>query len=214
MTVLTCSAVLFDCDGVLVDSARIIDESWTRWALEVGVEPAAVLRALHGRRSQDTVALFVEDLVERAEALALIDAIELEDAAGTGAIPGARELLASIPEDRWAVFTSGSVPLATARLTAAGIQIPKVFITGDRVTHGKPHPEGYLAAARGLGFAPGECVVVEDAAPGIRAGREAGVRYVVGVGSHGFGDEVPDAVVADLSEMSWNGAGLSVAVGN
>lgn len=209
-TLLPCDGVLFDCDGVLVDAEAVILDSWSRWAGEVGLDPATVLPTIHGRRSQDTVAQFVRP-EDREQALALIDAIEIEDAARATPIPGALELLDAIPEGRWAIFTSGSHELATARLTAAGVPIPRVIVTGDRVTHGKPHPEGYVTAAARLGVPTGDCIVVEDAAPGIRAARAAGVRSVLGVGHHDTGDERPDTTVPDLRGVRWAGTGLEVS---
>lgn len=95
-------------------------------------------------------------------------------------------------------------------MRAAGIPIPDVLITGDGVVHGKPHPEGYLTAAQGLGIAPQDCTVVEDAAPGIRAARAANVRHVLGVGYANVGDELPDVTVPDLRDVRWIGTGLEV----
>lgn len=208
-TLLPCHGVLFDCDGVLVDSEAIILNSWRRWAREVGVSPSAVLATVHGRRSQDTVAQFVRP-EDREEALALIDAIEIEDGAQVTPIPGAVGLLSSIPEGRWAIFTSGSRALAATRLAAAGIPTPTVMVTGDEVTHGKPHPEGYLTAAARLGIATKNCIVVEDAAAGIRAAWAAGVRSVLGVGHHNIGDQVPTVTIPDLCDVRWTRAGLEV----
>ncbi len=210
-TLLPCKAVLFDCDGVLVDSEAIILNSWGRWAREVGVDPDMVLATVHGRRSQDTVAQFVEPRHQK-EALALIDSMEIEDAAGVRPIPGAGGLVNSIPNERWAIFTSGSPELARARLTAAGIPIPKVLVTGGDVTHGKPHPEGYRRAAYGLGADPKDCVVVEDAVPGIRAARAAMVRSVLGVGNLDVGDDKPNVTIPDLRYVRWTRSGLEVLI--
>ncbi|MFT4296275.1 MAG: HAD-IA family hydrolase [Micropruina sp.] len=208
-TLLPCRAVLFDCDGVLVDSESIIVRSWTRWARQIGLDPDTVLATIHGRRSRDTVAEFVA-ASRRAEAHALIDAIEIQDAAAATAIPGAAELLHSIPADRWAIVTSGSRTLARTRLAAAGVPIPAVLITAEDVTHGKPHPQGYLAAADGLGAPPTDCVVVEDAAPGIRAARAANVHAVLGVGNRDLGDDRPAIAVPNLRSVRWTPAGLLI----
>lgn len=210
-TLLPCEAVLFDSDGVLVDSESIILRSWRRWAHSIGVNPDAVLATIHGRRSQDTVAQFVE-APARKEALDLIDSMEIKDAASTRPIPGAAALLKSIPKDHWAVVTSASPELARARLAAARIPPPKVLVTGGDVTHGKPHPEGYLSAASGLGVDPKNCVVVEDAGPGIRAARAARVRAVLGVGNLAAGEDEPDFVAPDLRYVRWVGAGLEVTI--
>lgn len=209
MTVLHCTAVLFDCDGVLVDSDTAVVRSWTRWAHEMNLDPEEVLPTVYGRRSVDTVAQFIA-LSKRSAAVALIDAMEIEDAATTTEISGAAELLAAIPSGRWATVTSASRDLAHARLSAAGLSAPEVLVTAGDVTHGKPHPEGYLAAARRLGVPEDQCVVVEDAPAGIRAARAAQVGYVLGVGGRDFGEQQPDAVVLDLRSVVWTGAGLEI----
>lgn len=208
-TVLPCTAVLFDCDGVLVDSDPVVVRSWTRWAQRLGLDPDVVLATVHGRRAADTVAEFVEP-EGREAALALIDALELEDADDVTVIPGAAALLASIPADRWATVTSGSPVLARARLVAAGLPVSEVLVTSTDVTHGKPHPEGYLAAAVHLGVPADECLVLEDSPAGIRAARAAQVRHVVRVGDRELGDLRVDAEVADLRSLRWTGDGLEV----
>jgi len=192
-TVLTCTAVLFDCDGVLVDSDSVVVRSWTRWAQRLGLEPDVVLATVHGRRAADTVA-----------------ALELEDADDVTVIPGAAALLASMPADRWATVTSGSPVLARARLVAAGLPVPEVLVTSADVTHGKPHPEGYLAAAAHLGVPADECLVLEDSPAGIRAAQAAQVRHVVRVGDRELGDLRADAEVPDLRSLRWMGDGLEV----
>ena len=207
--VLPCSAVLFDCDGVLVDSDDVVTRSWTRWSRAMRLDPEAVLATVHGRRAADTVAAFVEP-DGRAAALALIDALELEDATDVAPIPGAAALLGSIPTARWATVTSGSPVLARARLVAAGLPVPDVLVTSADVVRGKPDPEGYLAAASHLGVPAGRCAVVEDSPAGIRAARAAGARYVLRVGDRDLGDLEVTAEVADLRGLAWTGDGLEV----
>lgn len=209
VTVLHCTAVLFDCDGVLVDSDAAVVRSWTRWALEMNLDPEEVLPTVYGRRSVDTVAQFISPS-KRLAAVELIDALEIEDAATTTGIPGAAELLAAIPPGRWATVTSASRDLAHARLSAAGLTAPDVLVTAGDVSEGKPHPEGYLAAAQRLGVPADQCVVVEDAPAGIRAARAAQVGHVLGVGSRGFGEHQPDAVVPDLRSVRWTSSGLEI----
>lgn len=208
-TVLHCTAVLFDCDGVLVDSDTAVVRSWTRWAHEMNLDPEEVLPTVYGRRSVDTVAQFISPS-KRLAALGLIDAMEIEDAATTTEIPGAAELLAAIPPGRWATVTSASRDLAHVRLSAAGLTAPEVLVTADDVRHGKPHPEGYLAAAQRLGVPADQCVVVEDAPAGIRAARAAGVGHVLGVGSRDVGEQQLDALVPDLRSVHWTNAGLEI----
>lgn len=209
VTVLHCTAVLFDCDGVLVDSDTAVVRSWTQWARDMDLDPEEVLPTVYGRRSVDTVAQFISPSKRRA-AVALIDALEIEDAATTTEIPGAAALLAAIPPGRWATVTSASRDLAHARLSAAGLTAPDVLVTAGDVREGKPHPEGYLAAAQRLGVPAEQCVVVEDAPAGIRAARAAEVGHVLGVGSRDFGEHQPDVVVPDLRSVHWTSSGLEI----
>jgi sugar-phosphatase len=208
VTFLKCRGLLFDCDGVLVDSMASVTAAWTRWAVELGLEPAAVNSLVHGRRSVDTVAMVVPE-EHRAERLARIDRYEIEDAASVRAIPGAAALLASLPADRWAVVTSGRTDLALARLRAAGLPCPNALVTADDVAQGKPDPEGYRTAAERLGVPPAGTVVIEDMPVGIRAARAAGAGAVVGVGEKAVGGGA-DVVVPDLRSLRWTGEGLEV----
>jgi HAD superfamily hydrolase (TIGR01509 family) len=170
-------AVLLDMDGTLVDSDAAVERAWSRWSAEYGADLAAVLRVAQGRPAAATVRLLAPGLDDAAVELAAARQSELqvEDVAGTVALPGAPELLATL--DRlglpWAVVTSADLPLARARLRAAGIA-PPLLVTVEDVRAGKPDPEGYLTAASRLGVEPGRCLVVEDSAAGIEAGRRAG----------------------------------------
>lgn len=202
-----CRGLLFDCDGVLVDSDATVEVSWTRWAHRWELDPTSVTAMVHGRRSADTVALLI-DPADRGRALADIDRFEVEDAASVIAVPGAAELLSALPAEAWAVVTSGRRELATARLAAAGLPVPRVLVTADDVPRGKPDPAGYLAAAEALGVPPTACVVLEDSGAGIAAGRAAGAA-VVGVGERSLAGDVP-VVVRDLRGLRWDGAALQL----
>jgi sugar-phosphatase len=208
-TFLPCDAVLFDCDGVLVESDEIVVRSWTRWAEHMELNPDDVIATVYGRRSADTVADFIHS-GRRSDATALIDAMEIQDAAAVTAIPGASELLASIPSGRWATVTSGSRELATARMAASHLPIPGILVAAGDVENGKPHPEGYLAGAQGLAVPIERCVVIEDAAAGIRAARAANAGFVIGVGNRDVGEYRPDIMVTDLRSVRWTGEGLEV----
>ena len=213
-----CKAVLFDCDGVLVDSGASVMSAWARWARDLGLDAEKVCSLAHGRRSADTVALLLED-DRREEALARVDRYEMEDANRVTAIAGAVPLLASMLPGQWALVTSGRAELARARLRAAGLPTPLVMVSADDVTAGKPDPEGYLMAAERLGFSPAETVVIEDAVAGIEAARGAGVGAVVGVGASAAGASAAgasaagasaDRTVPDLSSLRWAHQGLWV----
>jgi len=193
--------LLFDCDGVLVDSDASVISAWSRWAQRFGLSSDDVVKLVHGRRAVDTVSALI-DAGRRDDALELINQFEVEDAITVRAIPGARDLLRTLPSRAWAVVTSGLLPLATARLLAADLPLPDVLVTADLVQRGKPDPEGYLLAAERLGVAPSQCVVIEDAAEGVRAARAAGVGAVVGVGPR-LDPRTIDAHVDDLRQLSW-----------
>ena len=208
MTAIPCRGLLFDSDGVLVDSDASVALSWSRWARHRGFDPEHVTGLVHGRRSADTVALLVPE-AERAEALARVNRFEVEDAAGVTACPGAAELLRGLPHMAWAVVTSGVRALAEARLTAAGLPKPAVLVTADDVVEGKPAPEGYRRAAALLGLPAGDCLVLEDSVAGAAAGRAAGAR-VLGVSSRAL-DSDADLVVADLRGVRFDGTAVHVA---
>ncbi|KAA0941746.1 HAD-IA family hydrolase [Streptomyces apricus] len=203
-----CEGLLFDNDGVLVDSDLGVDQAWSRWARARGLDAGRVTETVHGRRSADTVALLVTDPGERPAALAEIDRLEIEAAATTTALPGALDLLTGLPPGSWAVVTSGVTGLARARLAAAGLPLPPVLVTADDVDRGKPAPDGYLAAAGKLGVDPARTVVLEDSAAGATAGKAAGA-YVVGVGPRGLDTDAP-VVVRDLRGLTWRAGVLDL----
>jgi sugar-phosphatase len=171
------SAVLFDLDGVLVESRESTERVWLAWALKNGIDEAALRSAMHGVRSGDVVRALRPDLDAVAEANE-IERLQAEDVAGLAAVPGALAALRALRGDRVAVVTSGTRPLALARLGAVGIEPPSVVVFARDVARGKPDPEGYLMAARRLGADPAEALVVEDAPPGIEAARAAGMAAV------------------------------------
>lgn len=206
-----CAGVLFDSDGVLVDSDASVIAAWTRWAVEYDLDPEMVHNSVHGRPAAASVAAFLApDQV--ADGIARINRYEVEDAAQVTALPGVADLLASMPAGTWAVVTSATRQLAHARLSAAGLSLPDVLITADDVTRGKPDPEGYAMAARRLGLPAAQTAVVEDAANGIQAARAAGVGYAIGVGERGRAGN-PDVLIEDLRALSWTGEGLAIAPG-
>ena len=177
MTEWDCDAVLFDLDGVLVDSAMCVERHWRRWAAEHGLDPDEIMRFVHGRPTGETIRRVAPNLPAEAVA-ARLNAREVFDVDGVVAIPGAARLVRSLPPDTWAITTSGTRDTAVTRLRHTGLPRPSVLITADDVTRGKPDPEAYVLAATRLDAAPRRCVVVEDAPAGISAGRAAGMRVV------------------------------------
>jgi sugar-phosphatase len=174
-TRIICSALLFDMDGVLIDSTPAVARVWRQWAIERGFDPEEVVHKAHGRPSLSTVRDYLPDADHLAENRE-IERREMEDLEGVVPWPGALELLGSLPNDRWAIVTSCTRPLAELRLRFAGLPRPTHFITSDDIVHGKPAPDPYRKGAEMLGFAPEECVVVEDVPAGVLSGKAAGTR--------------------------------------
>ncbi len=172
-----CKAVLFDLDGVLIDSTRAVARVWHRWALEHGFDPDEVVMRAHGRPSLTTVREYLPNADHAAENRE-VERREMEDLEGVALLPGSLRLLTALPPDRWTIVTSCTRPLAETRLRAAGLPVPKLMITSNDITNGKPHPEPYLKGAAVLGFSASNCVVVEDVPAGIRAGKASGARVI------------------------------------
>jgi sugar-phosphatase len=175
--VFECKAVLFDLDGVLVDSTPAVSRVWTVWARERGLDPEWTVQQAHGRRSIETVRALAPELDAETEDRK-IEQMEIDDSEGVVQLPGALQLMASLPPDRYAVVTSATRPLAQARLRYAGLPVPSNMITANDVIHGKPSPEPFLKGAKLLGFAPRDCMVFEDAPAGIASARAAGMRVI------------------------------------
>jgi sugar-phosphatase len=174
---LTCSAVLFDLDGVLVDSTPAVERVWRGWATEHGLDPDYVIKWAHGRRSVETIRRVAPWMDAPTENMK-IERREIEDLEGVRAIEGAAELLAAIPPGHWTVVTSATRELAESRMGYVNLPLPKDAITAELVERGKPDPEPYLKGATLLGFPPAECLVIEDTAAGIAAAKAAGMRAI------------------------------------
>src|SRR5580658_2370503 len=177
MTLIQCDAVLFDMDGVLVDSTPAVARVWTSWSLKHGFHPAEVVHKAHVRPSLATIRELLPHGDHDAENRE-VERQEIEDLADVTALPGALDLLQAIPKDRWTVVTSATRALAEVRLRAAGLPVPKRLVTASDLERGKPFPDPYLKGAEILGFAPADCIVAEDAASGIRSGKAAGARVL------------------------------------
>lgn len=177
MTLIQCGAVLFDMDGVLVDSTPAVARVWTSWALEHGFDPDEVVRKAHGRPSLATIIELLPHGDHHAENRE-VERLEIEDIADVVALPGALGLLQAIPEARWTIVTSATRRLAEVRLRAAGLPVPMHLVTASDLQRGKPFPDPYLKGAEILGIAPADCIVAEDAASGVRSGKGAGARVL------------------------------------
>jgi sugar-phosphatase len=196
-----CEAILFDLDGVLVDSGACVEATWRRWAAANDLDPRAVIAEAHGRRAIDTIRAVAPHLVAENEVAAL-EASETSSADGIYEVAGAHSLLERLPPHRWAIVTSGTRGVASLRIEHTRLPRPSVVVCADEIRLGKPDPEGYLTAARRLGVAPAECVVVEDAPAGLEAARAAGMRSI-GVASTYPVDALHTATirVADLMRL-------------
>jgi mannitol-1-/sugar-/sorbitol-6-phosphatase len=196
-----CDAIIFDLDGVLIDSNAIAERHLRAWAQRHGVPLEHIAAIHHGRTTVETVRLVAPHLDAATEAEAM-ETAEADDVDGLVAFPGAARLLARLPAGRWAIATSGTRRTATLRLAYAGLASPDVLITADDVTKGKPAPDPYLLAAKRLGLLPSRCVVVEDAPAGIASAHAAGAR-VIGVASSMAPEKLAgaDVIVASLEDL-------------
>lgn len=198
---------------MLCDSTKQVDREWREWAARKGVDGDAVMAIAHGVRTVEVIRQVAPQLNAAAEAAAIEDH-EAHDQSGVVVMPGAAELVTSVPEGRWGVVTSGSRLLATNRLRHCGLPVPEVMVTSDDVVNGKPHPEPYLMGAERLGFRPEECLVIEDAPAGIQSARAGGMK-VIAITSTYPAEAVKhaDAVIGKLGQIqvSMNGTGKLAA---
>jgi mannitol-1-/sugar-/sorbitol-6-phosphatase len=202
MTIFRCSAILFDLDGVLIDSTRSVDRQWRAWAREQGIDEEKIIAIAHGVRAIEVIRAVAPHLDAEAE-LRKLESREADDRVDVAVMPGAIDLVNTIPNGRWGVVTSGTRDLATARLRLGGLRVPKVLVTAEDVANGKPHPEPYLRGAKLLGVKPQECLVIEDAPAGIRSAHAGGMK-VVGFASTYEKEKLSeaDAAVKSFEELS------------
>jgi sugar-phosphatase len=188
--------LLFDMDGVLVSSIGAVERCWARWCQRYAVVGAQEFAVPHGTRALDIVRMLQPEWTEAqvAEGLRAIEDLEIADTEGLRVLPGVKALLDRLPRERWAIVTSATRRLLLGRLAAAGLPVPERIISGDMVARGKPDPEPYRRGAALLGFAPAECVVVEDAPSGVGAGIAAGCRVLAVLGTH---------TLEELREATW-----------
>ncbi len=184
-----------------MDSTGSVTRQWRCWAEEQNLDPDKVVEIAHGVRTIEIVRRLAPQLDAQAETLRL-EKREADDQEGVSVMAGAADLLRSIPEGRWCVVTSGTRYLATARLQLGNLPMPKVLVSADDVSMGKPHPEPYLMGARLLGVNPTECLVIEDAPAGIRAAH-AGEMKAIGITSTYPAAELleADAVIQKLAQI-------------
>ncbi len=192
---------LFDCDGTLVDSTAVVERHWREFACRRGLDITQILPSAHGQRSEDVIARLVA-AAEVDEETTRFEEHEAGDTIDIRATPGA-EVVCELPSMAWAIVTSGGRAVATARLAAAGLPVPRVLISADDVSRGKPEPEGYLQAASELCLHPVDCVVIEDTLPGVLAGKAAGC-MVLAISTTRSADQLrgADLVLPDLTHIA------------
>ncbi|MFE9630680.1 HAD-IA family hydrolase [Streptomyces sp. NPDC006463] len=199
--VLTAKALLLDMDGTIVNSDAVVERCWRDWAVSHGLDPEEALKVVHGRQGYATMAVLLPDRpmeVNHAENAVML-ARETADTDGVVPVAGAAEFMAAIEGLPHALVTSADAALATARMTAAGLPMPAVRVTAESVQASKPDPEGFIKGAAALGVDPADCIVFEDSAAGIAAGRAAGMR-VIGVGPRAAA-HTPTTHVPDLTKL-------------
>lgn len=202
MQTFLCSAILFDLDGVLVDSTRSVARQWRLWAKENGIDPEKVLKIAHGRRTVEVVRQLASHLSAEEEVRKL-EQREAADTEGVTVMPGAADVVRSIPDGRWGVVTSGTRYLATSRLRLGNLPIPRVLVSADEVVKGKPDPEPFLKGAELLGVNAEECLVIEDAPAGIRAAHAGGMKVIALPSTYPVSElQEADAVVQGLGQVA------------
>ena len=179
-------AFLFDLDGVLVDTTRIIHTGWTRFASARGITVPEddYPRSIYGRRTREILIDYFRLEPDEADSLiaeGLDDKTDIVRELGLTAIPGAAAFVRAADAEglRLALVTSASP--ANAQLALRVLELRDMFdavITAADVRAGKPAPDPYLAAARALSVEPAGALVFEDTIPGIRAAHAAGSRCV------------------------------------
>ena len=201
MRLFVCAAILFDLDGVLVDSTSSVTRQWRAWGVQNNIAPEKVVEIAHGVRTIEVVRLLAPHLDAEAE-VKKIEQREASDTEGVVVMPGAAELLKSLPDERWCVVTSGTRYLATSRLRLANLPIPRVLVSAEDVNNGKPDPEPYLKGARLLGMNPAECLVIEDAPAGISSAHAGGMKVIALTSTYPASElDEADAVAETLRQI-------------
>ncbi len=174
--------LLFDLDGTLLDSSEVIARAWAAFAHKYHLDIRKILPSIQGKPAREAIETLRPGASynEVSQDADWLEQMETNDTDGVIALPGAADILntlnnAGIP---WAIVTSGTLPVATARIKAAALPFPKVLITPEQVSRGKPDPEPYILGAQKLGMDVKKCIVFEDAPAGIQSGSAAGAATV------------------------------------
>ncbi|HEV8237926.1 MAG TPA: HAD family phosphatase [Thermoanaerobaculia bacterium] len=205
-------AVLFDLDGVLVDSYAAHMRSWRRLAAEEGLPfSEREFARSFGRTSRESIAIYwpgragdTARLDARKEALFRADIRERFPA-----MDGGTELVRALHDGGFALAVASSAPPDNVDLTLERLGFADSFgavVTGRDVQRGKPDPQVFLLAAERLGAPPASCVVVEDAPVGVAAAHAGGMKAVAllstGRRREDFDEAKPQLLVSSLRELS------------
>ena len=196
------AAFLFDMDGTLLSSIAAAERVWAAWAGRHGLDVATFLPTIHGVRAEDTIRRQNLEGIDIDSEVAWVQQGEIDDVEGVHAIDGIVDFLNALPDDKWAIVTSATKELATRRLKAAGIGIPRHIITAEDVTRGKPAPDCFLLAAERLGVAARDCLIFEDAPAGIAAAEAAGADVMVITATHGHPLETPHQTTGSYTDIT------------
>jgi mannitol-1-/sugar-/sorbitol-6-phosphatase len=193
-------AIVFDLDGVLVDTMPTIRAAWTQWAIDRNLAPGEVLASIH-MTGVELVRRFAPEVDPMAE-VRRISARQASSETSLARFDGSLELLESLPQNRWAIVTSARQEPAIRHLTMAGLPVPHVLVTAEQTPRGKPDPSGYRLAAERLAVDPRECVAIEDSPGGVRAARGAGM-MTLGVTNTHEPSELRDAnaLISSLADL-------------
>jgi sugar-phosphatase len=170
-------------DGVLINSTGADERAWMKWAGFHGMQDSFPIHSVHGQRAVDTIRAVRPDLDVTVEKKR-VEMFDAESSEGIVILPGVRNLLAGIPQQRWSIVTSASESLMRRRLESVGIAVPLLVVSADQVSRGKPDPEPYRLGAAQLGLDPTDCLVLEDAPNGVLAGKRAGCQVLAVTSSH------------------------------
>lgn len=198
----TFRAVIFDLDGVLIDSRAMIESRWRAWADEHNIPFERVKSVYHGRPSVEVIREVAPhlDAEFEAEKRRTESARDLDQLA---LFRGAASLVQTVPDGQWTIATSGTYETASARLETVGLREPKTLVTADDVERGKPAPDPYELAAQRLDAPPNRCVVFEDAPVGVESAQRAGA-YAIGVAATTTSGALrsADSVVSSLEDVT------------
>lgn len=196
-------AVIFDMDGVLLDSESICDQNWITAQKEMNMPvDEHMIEACRGTNKHDTIMILTKALGSEEKATTFLERCselfhEIERTSGVPLLPYAAESLESLSKKyRIALASSTRGESVKRQMTATNVyHYFETVTTGDMVTHSKPDPQIYKMAMDSLGLAPEDCIAVEDSPNGIKSAVAAGMKVIM----------VPDRIKPneELEKLCW-----------